>query len=92
MPLQRRLPKRGFTNIFKKKIAVINIADLSGFENESTVDVDALIKKGMVKGQYDKVKLLGKGETSHRLTIKLDMVSKGAKEKIESAGGRVEGP
>ncbi len=90
MPIQRRLPKRGFTNIFRKKIAIINIDDLFRFESGSTVDVAALVKNGMVKGKYDGVKLLGKGEITHMLTIKLDKVSKSAKEKIESAGGSVE--
>ena len=90
MPIQRRLPKRGFTNIFRKKIAVINIRDLSKFESGSLVDEAALVKAGLVKGQKDGIKLLGQGEISTALNIKLSHISKSAKEKIEAAGGSVE--
>ena len=90
MPLQRRIPKRGFTNIFRKKIAVINIRDLSRFENGSTVDEKALVDAGLIKGERDGVKLLGKGEISHSLEIKVHHISKGARDKIEAAGGKVE--
>jgi large subunit ribosomal protein L15 len=90
MPLQRRLPKRGFTNIFRKKIAVINIHDLSRFESGSTVDEKALVDAGLIKGKRDGVKLLGKGEISHALEIKVHHISKGARDKIEAAGGKVE--
>ncbi|MGD8449690.1 MAG: 50S ribosomal protein L15 [Desulfobacterales bacterium] len=90
MPLHRRLPKRGFTNIFKKKIAVINIRDLSKFESGSIVDEAALVRVGLVKGRRDAIKLLGHGEIETPLTIKLNMLSKSAKEKIIQAGGKVE--
>ena len=90
MPIHRRLPKRGFTNISKKKIAVVNIVDLEKFESGSVVDEVALVQKGLVKGKRDGIKLLGKGDVSIPLTIKVDSVSSGARKKIEDAGGRVE--
>ena len=90
MPIQRRLPKRGFTNIFKKNIAVINLRDLLAFESGSLVDEAALVKAGLVKGQKDGIKLLGHGEIQVALNIKLNQVSKSAREKIEAAGGSVE--
>ena len=90
MPLQRRLPKRGFTNIFKKKIEVINIRDLAQFEKGSVVDPAALILAGLGKGRKDGIKLLGKGEIQHPLGVKVNQISKSAREKIEAAGGNVE--
>jgi large subunit ribosomal protein L15 len=90
MPLHRRLPKRGFTNIFKKEIAVINIRDLSRFEAGSIVDEAALVGAGLVKGPRDGIKLLGQGEITAALTIKINAVSRSAREKIESAGGTIE--
>jgi len=90
MPLQRRLPKRGFTNIFKKDYAVINVKDLSRFEPGSTVDVESLKSAGLVKGKNDGVKLLGDGEISHPVTIKVNKSSQSAQRKIEAAGGKVE--
>jgi large subunit ribosomal protein L15 len=90
MPIHRRLPKRGFTNIFKKKIAVINIHDLSTFESGSVVDEAALVRMGLVKGQRDGIKLLGNGEIKIPLTIKVNGASTGARDKIISAGGKVE--
>ncbi len=90
MPIHRRLPKRGFTNIFKKKIVVLNITDLKDFESGSAVDETILLKRGMIKGRYDGVKLLGNGDIQHPLTVKLNAVSQGARKKIEAAGGTVE--
>ena len=90
MPIHRRLPKRGFTNIFKKKIAVINIHDLSTFESGSVVDEAALVRVGFVKGQRDGIKLLGQGEIKIPLTIKVNGASTGARDKIVAAGGKVE--
>jgi large subunit ribosomal protein L15 len=90
MPMQRRLPKRGFTNIFKKKIAVINVRDLLRFESGSLVDETALVKAGLVKGPEDGIKLLGQGEIKVALNVKINYVSKAAREKIEAAGGTVE--
>lgn len=90
MPLHRRLPKRGFTNIFKKKISVINVRDLTIFESGSTVDAAVLLRAGLVKGQRDGIKLLGQGEINIPLTIKVNAVSKSAREKITAAGGNIE--
>ncbi len=90
MPLHRRLPKRGFTNIFKKQIAVINIRDLDRFETGSVVDEAALVRSGLVKNRRDGIKLLSEGEINIALTVKIDAISRNAKEKIEAAGGTVE--
>ncbi len=90
MPIQRRLPKRGFTNIFRKKIAVINIRDLLTFNSGSLVDEAALVKAGLIKGQKYDIKLLGQGEISVALNVKLNHISKSAREKIEAVGGSVE--
>jgi large subunit ribosomal protein L15 len=90
MPIQRRLPKRGFTNIFRKNIAVINIRDLANFEKGSTVDTAALVKAGLVKRNHDGVKLLGQGEIHHPVDIKVNAISNSARAKIEAAGGKVE--
>lgn len=90
MPLHRRLPKRGFTNIFKKEIAIINISDLQRFEAGSIVDEAAMVGAGLVKGPRDGIKLLGQGEITAALTIKINAVSQSAREKIEAAGGTIE--
>jgi len=90
MPLHRRLPKRGFTNIFKKKISTINIRDLSKFESGSVVDEPALVRMGLVKGRRDGIKLLGQGDIKIPLTIRVNQVAKGAEDKIISAGGKIE--
>jgi len=89
MPLHRRLPKRGFTNIFKKNIAVINVRDLSKLESGSVVDEAVLVGAGLVKGRRDGIKLLGHGQIKIPLTIKVNAVSKNAREKIIEAGGNV---
>ncbi|MBW2367151.1 MAG: 50S ribosomal protein L15 [Deltaproteobacteria bacterium] len=91
MPLHRRLPKRGFANIFRKKIAIVNLCDLDRFESGSVINPAALIQAGLVKGAIDGIKLLGQGEIDRPLTIQLDRVSKSAKEKVLAAGGNVEG-
>jgi len=90
MPIHRRLPKRGFKNLFRKTVAAINISDLDRFDSGSVVDTAALIQAGIVKGAFDSIKLLGNGDIQKPLTIKLHAVSKSAKEKIEAAGGSVE--
>ncbi len=90
MPIHRRLPKRGFTNIFKKKIAVVNIRDLSKFESGSVVDEIELVRLGLVKGRRDGVKLLAQGKIDIPLTVKVHAASRGAIEKIKAAGGEVE--
>jgi len=90
MPIQRRLPKVGFANIFKKKIAIVNIRDLSKFESGSVVDEAALIRSGIIKGKRDGIKLLSQGDIAFPLTLKVNGASRIAKEKIEKAGGKVE--
>ena len=90
MPLQRRLPKRGFTNIFKKHYSIINVKDLNRFKPNSTLNVEVLKEAGLVKKIKDGIKLLGNGEISHPVIIRVDRVSKTAKEKIQAAGGQVE--
>jgi large subunit ribosomal protein L15 len=92
MPIHRRLPKRGFTNIFKKEIAVVNIRDLKRFESGSLVDEAALVRSGLVSGPRDGIKLLAQGDIDRPLTIKVDYASRSAKAKIEAAGGTVEVP
>ncbi len=87
MPLHRRLPKRGFTNIFKKDYAVVNVSDLERFDNGATVDEASLRQAGLVKGQHDGVKVLGNGELSKKLTVTATKFSKSAREIIEKAGG-----
>ena len=90
MPLQRRLPKRGFTNLFKKEYALINLNVLNRFDPESILDLEAFKKAGLVKRAKDGIKLLGNGEISHPLVVKVNKVSKTARAKIEAAGGKVE--
>ena len=91
MPLTRRVPKRGFSNYpFKKEFAVVNLDRLNEIEKDSVVTNDLLKKLGMVKNKYEYVKVLGNGEITVPLTVKVDKVSKSAKEKIEAAGGKVE--
>jgi len=90
MPIHRRLPKRGFTNIFKKEYVLVNVKDLERFDADSTLDIDALKDAGLVKDVKDGVKLLGDGAISRPLTVKVHKVSKVAREQIEAAGGKVE--
>ena len=90
MPIHRRLPKRGFTNIFKKKILVVNLQDLNKFENGTIVDGKALSDAGLIKGFCDGIKLFGKGDINSALTVRVHAVSKSAQEKIEKAGGKIE--
>jgi large subunit ribosomal protein L15 len=90
MPLHRRLPKRGFTNIFKKDYAVVNLADLERFDNGATVDEAALRQAGLVKGQNDGIKVLGNGKLSKKLTVSATKFSATAKSAIEAAGGTVQ--
>ena len=90
MPLVRRLPKRGFVNPFTKQYAVINVSDLDVFEKGSVVDTDAVLSSGLVKKSLCGIKVLGDGELSKPLTVKLAAFSKSAKEKIEKAGGKAE--
>jgi large subunit ribosomal protein L15 len=90
MPLQRRLPKRGFTNIFKKRYAVINIRDLARFESGATVDATMLLEAGLIQRRPDGVKLLGQGSLDASLVVRVNQCSKSAKAKLEAAGGRIE--
>lgn len=90
MPIHRRLPKRGFKNPFKKVFAIINVQDLNRFDSDMVVDEAALVKSGLVKGDRDGIKLLGKGDINIPLTLKIDKVSESARQKIESAGGKIE--
>ena len=90
MPLQRRVPKRGFNNIFATRYAVLNVSDLNVFEEGTVVDTAALKSKGIVKKTYDGVKVLGNGEVTKNLTVKAAAFSETAKAKIEAAGGTVE--
>jgi large subunit ribosomal protein L15 len=90
MPLQRRLPKRGFTNVFRKEVAVVNVKDLNRFGASAVVDLKALQSAGLIRKAEAGVKVLGKGDLAQALTVKVNRVSKTAKEKIESAGGKVE--
>jgi large subunit ribosomal protein L15 len=87
MPLQRRLPKRGFTNIHAKTWAEVNIRDLLRFDAGAEVDVAALVEAGLVKGRFDCVKVLGNGELDRALTVTAHGFSAGARSKIEAAGG-----
>lgn len=90
MPLQRRLPKRGFTSLDKKVYALVNLRDLELFETGSVIDVEALVLAGLVNKVLDGVKILGDGVLSKALTVKAHKFSKSAQEKIEAAGGKVE--
>jgi len=90
MPLQRRLPKRGFTNVFKRYYSLINIRDLNRFSPDSILDMTALEEAGLLRKAKDGIKLLGEGEITHPIVIKVHKASKNAREKIETAGGRVE--
>lgn len=90
MPLQRRLPKRGFTNIFKKEFAIVNLDQLESFDDKTEVTYDSLSDKGIVSKAKDGVKVLARGEIKKALTFKVAKCSKSARQKIEAAGGRVE--
>ena len=87
MPLQRRVPKRGFNNIFATRYAIVNLAALNKFENGAVVDTEALKAAGLVKNSYDGVKILGNGSLEKNLTVKAAAFSESAKSKIEAAGG-----
>ena len=90
MPLTMRLPKRGFTNIFAKEYATINVSALNVFEDGSTVNAEALLEMGLIKKVLDGVKVLGGGELQKKLTVDVAKVTASAKEKIEAIGGKVE--
>ena len=90
MPLTRRLPKRGFTNIFRKEYATVNVSALNALEEGTVVTPELLRKKGLIGSLQDGVKILGGGELTTKLTVAVDKVTASAKEKIEAVGGKVE--
>jgi len=90
MPLTRRIPKRGFTNIFGKEYAIVNVSALNCFEDGTVITNEALIEAGLIKKELDGVKVLGGGELTKKLTVNVDKVTESAKQKIEAIGGKVE--
>ena len=90
MPIYRRLPKRGFKNIFAKQYVTINIEALEAFEDGTEVTEELLLEKGIVKKTLDGIKVLGRGELTKKLTVKVAKYTESAKEKIEKAGGKAE--
>ena len=90
IPLYRKLPKRGFTNHFAKKYAIVNVSDLNRFDNGAVVDAEALLAAKIIREVLDGVKILGNGEITKKVTVKAAVFSATAKEKIEAAGGTTE--
>lgn len=90
MPLHRRIPKRGFVNIFRTEYATVNVCELNKFEDGAVVDAKALVEAGLLKKTLDGVKVLGRGEITKKLTVNAAAFSEGAKSKIEAAGGKAE--
>ena len=90
MPLQRRIPKRGFKNIFGTRYAEVNVEELNRFEDGAEVDEKAIVEAGLLKNTRDGIKILGRGELQKKLTVKVAAFSQGAKSKIEAAGGKAE--
>jgi large subunit ribosomal protein L15 len=90
MPLTQRVPKRGFTNNFRKQVEIVNVSELARLGDGATVDVETLTARGLIRGSGMPVKLLGDGEAPKNLDVKLHKVSASAKAKIEAAGGKVE--
>ena len=90
MPIYRRVPKRGFTNIFKKDVSAVNVEKLNVFRAGEEVNAEKLIAKGLIRKNSKLIKVLGHGELKKKLTIKVNAISKSALEKVESAGGTFE--
>ena len=90
IPLYRRLPKRGFNNVFAKHYAIVNVSDLEVFENGAVINTEALLEKRIIRKALDGVKILGRGELTKKVTVQAAIFSAGAKEKIESVGGKCE--
>ena len=90
MPLYRRIPKRGFNNIFRTEYATVNVSDLEKFVDGTVVDAELLKASGLIKKELDGVKILGNGELTKNLTVKAAKFTAAAKEKIEKAGGKAE--
>ncbi len=90
IPLYRKLPKRGFYNQFSTKYAIVNVEALNVFEDGATVNLAALMEKGIIRKAYDGLKVLGNGDITKKLTVEATVFSATAKEKIEAAGGKTE--
>jgi large subunit ribosomal protein L15 len=90
MPLNMRLPKKGFTNYFRKDVEIVNVSALVAFGDGATVDIQTLKERGLIRGNGAKVKVLGNGECPKKLNVKVNRISAGAREKVEAAGGSVE--
>ncbi len=90
MPLARRLPKRGFRNVFRKEVVIVNLDQLKVFPKDAVIDTASLLESGILKKAGDALKVLGKGSVNAPLKLKVNMISRVAKEKIEAAGGSVE--
>ncbi|HEX7538935.1 MAG TPA: 50S ribosomal protein L15 [Syntrophales bacterium] len=90
MPLARRIPKKGFKNIFRKEIIIVNLDQLNRFSGEAPVDAAALLAGGVIRKIGDGIKILAKGTIERALTVRVNAISQTAKEKIEAAGGKVE--
>ena len=90
MPLTRRIPKRGFTNIFAKEYATVNVSALNVFEDGTVITNEALVEAGLIKKVLDGVKVLGGGDLQKKLTVSVNKVTESAKQKIEAIGGKVE--
>ncbi|HYA13375.1 MAG TPA: 50S ribosomal protein L15 [Syntrophales bacterium] len=89
MPLSRRLPKRGFRNPFRREIATINVEQLKKFSKGSVIDKKVLVNAGLVRAKADGIKVLSKGNIDYPVSLKINMISRGAREKIEAAGGSI---
>lgn len=89
MPLSRRLPKRGFRNPFRKTIIAVNLDQLKKFPEGSIIDEDAIVSAGLVKKKGDGIKILGRGNIDYPISLKVEMVSRGARDKIQAAGGSI---
>jgi len=89
MPIYRRLPKKGFKNPFKRVHAILNLKDLDAFDEGSVIDLEILKKAGMVKGQFDQIKVLGNGDLKKKFLLKNILVSESARQKIEAVGGSI---
>ncbi len=90
MPLQRRIPKRGFTNIFRKEYAILNVSDLAKFSGSEPVTPELLKQNGMIDDMKDGLKILGNGDLKQKVTVRAHKFSKSALEKIQAAGGKAE--
>ena len=90
MPIYRRLPKRGFNNVFRKIYAEVNVETLNRFDDGAVVDPVALVEEGVLKNVRDGIRILGKGELTKKLTVRANGFTKSAEEKIKAAGGQVE--